>query len=420
MDDQDVPNLKKTFLSGLHFLIPIFVLIYLLVYVRFTASYSIFYATLSLILVNLLNKIIKESNFRNGLIVWYNQTIVGFEKGAINMVGVGIAIATAGVIVGAVGSTGLSTNLIIVIESIAKDNVMILLLLTIILCLLLGMGLPTTANYVVVASLMATVLVDVGNASGFIFPLIAVHLFVFYFGLMADVTPPVGLASYAAAAISGGDPLRTGAQAFWYSLRTGILPIVFLFNHELLLIGVENIWHALLIIATSLIGILIFTAATQGWFINKLRWYEIIIFLLISISFLSPDFVLNKFYPKYNYLELDKIENVKLDPKKEVRIKITRVSEYGERYKLFVIEKNTFDSEFNLEKYGISLIKENEKILVDNIKWNGMAKKSGIEMGDYITEFKTENSNRPSKNIVYPFAFLILLIFGYLNKRKNN
>ena len=420
MDDEDVPNLKKTFLSGLHFLIPIFVLIYLLVYMRFTASYSIFYATLSLILVNLLNKTIKESNLKNALIVWYNQTIVGFEKGAINMVGVGIAIATAGVIVGAVGSTGLSTNLIIVIESIAKDNVMILLFLTIILCLLLGMGLPTTANYVVVASLMATVLVDVGNASGFIFPLIAVHLFVFYFGLMADVTPPVGLASYAAAAISGGDPLRTGAQAFWYSLRTGILPIVFLFNHELLLIGVENIWHALLIIATSLIGILIFTAATQGWFINKLRWYEIIIFLLISISFLSPDFVLNKFYPKYNYLELDKIENVKLDPKKEVRIKITRLSEYGERYKLFVIEKNTFDSEFNLEKYGINLIKENKKILVDNIKWNGKAKKSGIEMGDYITEFKTENSNRPSKKIVYPFAFLILLIFGYLNKRRTN
>ena len=420
MDDEDVPNLKKTFLSGLHFLIPIFVLIYLLVYVRFTASYSIFYATLSLILVNLLNKTIKESNLKNALIVWYNQTIVGFEKGAINMVGVGIAIATAGVIVGAVGSTGLSTNLIIVIESIAKDNVMILLFLTIILCLLLGMGLPTTANYVVVASLMATVLVDVGNASGFIFPLIAVHLFVFYFGLMADVTPPVGLASYAAAAISGGDPLRTGAQAFWYSLRTGILPIVFLFNHELLLIGVENIWHALLIIATSLIGILTFTAATQGWFINKLRWYEIIIFLLISISFLSPDFVLNKFYPKYNYLELDKIENVKLDPKKEVRIKITRLSEYGERYKLFVIEKNTFDSEYNLDKYGINLIKENEKILVDNITWNGMAKKSGIEMGDYITEFKIENENRPNKKIVYPIALFLLLVFGYLNKRRTN
>jgi len=194
MDEKDVPNLKKTFLSGLHFLIPIFVLIYLLVYLRFTASYSIFYATVALIFVNLINKLIKQPNFQDALKTWFNQTIVGFEKGAINMVGVGIAIATAGVIVGAVGSTGLSTNLIVVIESVAKDNVAILLLLTIILCLLLGMGLPTTANYVVVASLMAMVLVDVGNASGFIFPLIAVHLFVFYFGLMADVTPPVGLA----------------------------------------------------------------------------------------------------------------------------------------------------------------------------------------------------------------------------------
>ena len=218
MDDSDVPHLKKTFLSGLHFLIPIFVLIYLLVYMRYTAAYSIFYATLSLILVNLINRLIKNSNLKAGLKDWYNQTVIGFQKGAINMVGVGIAIATAGVIVGAVGSTGLSTNLIIVIETIARDNVIILILLTIILCLLLGMGLPTTANYVVVASLMATVLVDVGNASGFIFPLIAVHLFVFYFGLMADVTPPVGLASYAAAAISGGDPLKTGLQAIWYSL----------------------------------------------------------------------------------------------------------------------------------------------------------------------------------------------------------
>tara|TARA_B100000945_G_scaffold205681_1_gene165405 strand:+ start:41 stop:1207 length:1167 start_codon:yes stop_codon:yes gene_type:complete len=387
---------------------------------RYTASYSIFYATLSLILVNLINKLIKESNLKNGITIWYNQTVVGFQKGAINMVGVGIAIATAGVIVGAVGSTGLSTNLIIVIESIAKDNVMILLFLTIILCLLLGMGLPTTANYVVVASLMATVLVDVGNASGFIFPLIAVHLFVFYFGLMADVTPPVGLASYAAAAISGGDPLRTGVQAFWYSLRTGILPIVFLFNHELLLIGVENIWHALLVIVTSLIGILVFTAATQAWFINRLRWYEIIIFFIISISFLSPEFILNKFYPKYNYLDLNKIQNLKLEPDKETRIKVTRVSEYGERYKLFVIEKNTFENQFNLKEYGMTLIEEDNKIKVDTLKWNGQAKKSGLEMGDYISEFKTENLNRPDKKIVYPIALFLLLIFGYLNKRRTS
>jgi len=418
MDDADIPNLKKTFLSGLHFLIPIFVLVYMLVYLRFTASYSIFFATVALIIVNLGYILFKSTDFKLAIKTWFNQTLVGFEKGALNMVGVGIAIATAGIIVGAVGSTGLSTNLIIVIEFIAKDNVVILLFLTIILCLILGMGLPTTANYVVVASLMATVLVDVGNASGFVFPLIAVHLFVFYFGLMADVTPPVGLASYAAAAISGGDPLKTGLQAFWYSLRTGILPIVFLFNHELLLIGIENVWHGLLVIITSLIGILVFTSATQAWFINRLRWYEIIIFLLISISLLAPEFILNKFYPKYNYMDINKIHLMKVDSNKEARFKVTRPSNYGERYKLFIIKKNTFETEYSLEQYGISLIRVENRVIVDTLQWNGKAKKSGFETGDYISEFKIENADRPNKGIIYPIAILLLIIFGYLNSRR--
>ena len=418
MDDADVPNLKKTFLSGLHFLIPIFVLVYMLVYLRFTASYSIFFATIALIIVNFGYIFFNNQDFNVAIKTWFNQTIVGFEKGALNMVGVGIAIATAGIIVGAVGSTGLSTNLIIVIEFIARDNIVILLFLTIILCLILGMGLPTTANYVVVASLMATVLVDVGNASGFVFPLIAVHLFVFYFGLMADVTPPVGLASYAAAAISGGDPLKTGLQAFWYSLRTGILPIVFLFNHELLLIGIENIWHGLLVIITSLIGILVFTSASQAWFINRLKWYEIVIFLLISISLLAPEFILNKFYPKYNYMDVNKIHLMKLDFNKEARFKVTRPSNYGERYKLFVIKKNTFETEYSLEQYGISLIKEDNRVIVDTLQWNGEAKKNGFETGDYISEFKLENSDRPNKGIIYPIAILLLIIFGYLNSRR--
>jgi TRAP transporter 4TM/12TM fusion protein len=423
MADIDVPNLKKTFFSGLHFLIPIFVLIYLLVFERFTASYSIFYATISLLIVNLANRLIKESNFKNAFKNWFNETVIGFEKGALNMVGVGIAIATAGVIVGAVGSTGLSTNLIIVIESIARDNVIILLFLTIILCLLLGMGLPTTANYVVVASLMATVLVDVGNASGYIFPLIAVHLFVFYYGLMADVTPPVGLASYAAAAISGGDPLRTGVQAFWYSLRTGILPIVFLFNHELLLIGIENIWHGLTVIITSLVGILVFTSATQGWFVSKLRWYEIIVFLFISLSLLAPEAVLNKFYPKFEQqqLSVEKIVPLSLEANREVHIKVTRPSEYGDRYKLFVINKKSFNQNFNIQDYGVGLTEENKKIIINKVSWNGLAKKSGIEIGDIISNFKVENLDRPNKAIVYPFALLFLFGFGYLNyKRKEN
>ena len=423
MDESDVPHLKKTFLSGLHFLIPVFVLIYMLVVMRFTASYSIFFATISLIVVNLAYRLFKQKNFKEGLRNWFSETVIGFQKGAINMVGVGISIATAGIIVGAVGSTGLSTNLILVIENVARDNIVILLFLTIILCLVLGMGLPTTANYVVVASLMATVLVNVGNASGYIFPLIAVHLFVFYFGLMADVTPPVGLASYAAAAISGGDPLRTGFQAFWYSLRTGILPIVFLFNHELLLIGIESIWHGLVVITTSLIGILVFTAATQRWFFNKLRWYEVVVFLIISLSLLAPEFVLNKFYPKFDQQQLSvkEIQSLYFDPDKEVHIKITRKTDYGERYKLFVINEGSFDDNFNLETYGIQLVKDKNNLIVKSLAQKSLAKKSGIQNRDIISNFKTENLERPNKGIVYPIALLFLFGFGYLNyKRKEN
>jgi hypothetical protein len=209
-------------------------------------------------------------------------------------------------------------------------------------------------------------------------------------------------------------------QAFWYSLRTAILPIVFLFNHELLLIGIENIWHGLLVIITSLIGILVFTAATQAWFINKMRWYEIIVFLLISLSFLRPDFVLDKFYPKFEYspLQISNLEMVILKPDRDVHIKATRNTDYGERYKLFVIKRSSFDENYSLKNYGINLVDQEGKVTIDTLDWKGLAKKDGMEMGDIITEFKIENLDRPNKAIVYPFALLFLFAFGYLNYRR--
>ena len=178
------------------------------------------------------------------------------------------------------------------------------------------------------------------------------------------------------------------------------------------------LFNYILIIITSLIGILVFTSATQAWFINRLRWYEIIIFLLISISLLAPEFVLNKFNPKYNYKDISQIHLIKFDPNKEARFKVTRPSNYGERYKLFVINKNTFQTEYSLEQYGISLIRENSRVIVDTLQWNGEAKKSGFENGDYISEFKLENADRPNKGIIYPIAILLLIIFGYLNSRR--
>ena len=427
LSENEIPLLGKTFIGGIHFLIPIFILVYLLLVERWTAATAVFYSILTLMLIIIVKEILSSHQKNLGIIdslnEGYNKIITGLEKGALNMVSVAIAIATAGIIVGAVASTGLSNNLIIIVEAIAGDNIIILLLLTALLCIILGMGLPTTANYLVVAALMAQVVVEVGGAAGYVFPLIAVHLYVFYFGLMADVTPPVGLASYAAAAISKADPIQTGIQAFWYSLRTAILPLVFIFNPELLLIGIENIWHGLTVIITSLIAILVFTAATQGWFINKLKLYEIVVFLIISLSLFRPDFILDKFTPKFEqkHLNANKIESLIFEPGREVHIKVTRRTGYGDRYKLFVIDKNIITENFNLEDYGINLVNDEGRITIDKLKWNSSAKKSGIETGDVISDFKVENLDRPNKAIVYPFSLLLLFGFGYLNyKRKEN
>ena len=424
LPESQIPPLGKTFLSGIHFLIPIFILVYLLLVERWTAASAVFYSILSLFFIIFIKEILTairlNQGFLNGIREGYNKVITGLEKGALNMISVAIAIATAGIIVGAVASTGLSNNLIVIVEAISGGNVITLLLLTAVLCIILGMGLPTTANYLVVAALMAQVVVEVGSASGYVFPLIAIHLYVFYYGLMADVTPPVGLASYAAAAISKADPIKTGVQAFWYSLRTGILPIVFIFNPELLLIGVENIWHALTIVVTSLTAILIFTAATQGWFINRLKWYEIVVFLLISMSLFRPGYILDKFYPKFEeqILKAEEVQSLTFDPKREVHLKVTRRTEYGDRYKLFIIEKDSFENNFNLEDYGINLINKEGRLTVDTLKWNGLAKNKGVETGDVISEFKIENLDRPNKAIIYPFSFLLILIFGYNNYRR--
>jgi len=424
LPDDQIPPLGKTFLSGIHYLIPIFILIYLLLIERWTAASSVFYSILSLMVIIIVREILsaKKNNLGpiDGLKLGINEIIAGLEKGAINMITVSIAIATAGIIVGAVSSTGLSNNLIVVVEAIAGDNIVILLALTAFLCIVLGMGLPTTANYLVVAALMSHVVVEVAGASGYAFPLIAVHLYVFYFGLMADVTPPVGLASYAASAISKADPIRTGIQAFWYELRTAILPVVFIFNNELLLIGIENIWHGLMVLVTSLLAILIFSSATQGWFVNKLRWYEIIIFIIISLSLFRPDYILNKFYPEYEYsqLQLNNLKSINLKTDRDVHIKVTRRTEYGDRYKLFIIKKDTFNENYSLKDYGINVVDQEGRMTIDTLKWNSLAKKSGIETGDVISEFKIENLDRPNKAIIYPFSLVTFLFFGYLNYRR--
>lgn len=154
--------------------------------------------------------------------------------------------------------------------------------------LILGMGLPTTANYIVVSTLMAPVIVTLGAEHGLIIPLIAVHLFVFYFGILADDTPPVGLAAFAAAAIAKSDPIRTGIQGFAYDIRTAILPFMFVFNTQLLLMGIDSWWHLMLTILSSITAMLLFSAATQGWWLTKTKWWEVVALLVLTFTFFRP------------------------------------------------------------------------------------------------------------------------------------
>src|SRR5690606_36557541 len=133
-------------------------------------------------------------------------------------------------------------------------SVLLMLLFTAFVCLVLGLGVPTTANYILVASLMAPVVVELGAQSGMIIPLIAVHLFVFYYGIMGDITPPVGLATFAAAAISGEDPIKTGIQGATYALRTVVLPFLWIFNPHLLLVGIDSVLEGIVVVVASTVA----------------------------------------------------------------------------------------------------------------------------------------------------------------------
>jgi TRAP-type uncharacterized transport system fused permease subunit len=234
---------------------------------RLSPGLSAFYAT-ALMIVILLTQRPLLATFRGrhdfGVATREGLTDLreGLVAGARNMIGIGVATAAAGIIVGTVTLTGIGLKMTEFVEFISGGYLILMLIFTAIISLILGMGLPTTANYIVVATLMAPVVVELGAQSGLIVPLIAVHLFVFYFGIMADVTPPVGLASFAAAAVSGGDPIKTGVTAFWYSMRTAALPFLFIFNTQLLLIGLTGWVDLVLNVVVATVAMLVFAAGT--------------------------------------------------------------------------------------------------------------------------------------------------------------
>jgi TRAP transporter 4TM/12TM fusion protein len=301
------PRLTPTLIGGLYFAIPIFILVWNLMVRtehldRLSPSLSAFWATIFMIIIALTHRPLKamfrgEGPMASVLDGW-KDFVNGLILGARNMIGIGVATGAAGIIVGTISLTGAHQVIGQVIEVISGGNLIILLVLVAVLSLILGMGLPTTANYIVVSSLMAPVIVSVGAQSGLIVPLIAVHMFVFYFGILADDTPPVGLAAYAAAAISRGDPIKTGIQGFAYDIRTALLPFLFIFNTDLLLIDV-GFAKAILVFFIALTAMLLFAAATQGYFIAKSRLWETAALLLIAFMLFRPGFFLDQISERY-------------------------------------------------------------------------------------------------------------------------
>ncbi len=314
----ELPALAKTFLRGMHYIIPLAVLVLYLVVLRRSAITSALFAIEALAVLMIVQRPIiaflgfhaqKQagnlaaeaalmptlvSAFYDGLRdIWD-----GLIAGARNMMSVGVATASAGIIVGVVTITGLVGRFVSVIDTISFGNVTLMLVLTAVTSMILGMGLPTTANYIVMATLTAPVIVQLGGDAGLIVPVLAAHLFVFYFGILADDTPPVGLAAYAGAAIAKSDPIRTGVQGFTYDLRTAILPFVFIFNIDLLMmagltesgdiIWINDIFQLLWIFAVALIAMFAFAAFIQGYFADRCNWIERLVLLAICIILFRP------------------------------------------------------------------------------------------------------------------------------------
>lgn len=291
--------------NGFHYLIPILYLLYELIVPRHSPDMAAFRATMVLLVIMLFQPLLtarrEKAPLKWGLIKGVLDIYEGMVAGARNMVSVAVATAAAGIVVGIVtmGLGGLVTD---IIDTLSMGNLYMMLGIVAVASLILGMGLPTTANYIVMASLTAPALVMLADLNGFAVPLIAAHLFCFYFGILADDTPPVGLAAYAASAIARSEPIPTGVQGFLYDIRTAVLPFMFIFNTDILLIGINSFPLAVYIFVMTCIGTCAFAAATQGWFIAKNRWYETLLLLLVCAMMFRPDFFGHQLRVENHYL----------------------------------------------------------------------------------------------------------------------
>jgi TRAP transporter 4TM/12TM fusion protein len=422
----ELPDLGSTAQAGYYYLLPIVVLMWCLVVERLSPALSAFWATLLLILIVLTQHPLKgffrgirgqEYSFGRG----WREMVTGMVSGGRNMIGIGVATAAAGIVVGTVTLTGIGLVMTDFVEFISGGNLMLILLFTAVISLILGMGLPTTANYIVVSTLMAPVIVSLGAQSGLIVPLIAVHLFVFYFGILADDTPPVGLAAFAAAGISGGDPIRTGIQGFAYDIRTAILPFIFIFNTELLMIGIGNWLHLTIVVFGAVVAMLTFAAATQRWFLTQNRWWETAALLVIAFTLFRPGYFWDKLYPPLTEkppAELIQLLD-RLAPGSQLRLELKGENMLGDEYTMTVMLPvgNEPTGAEKLAALGIETIEEDGKVIVDMVGFGSPAQKAKIDFDQEILSIQMP-TDRPNKEFMFIPALLLLALVWFFQRGR--
>jgi len=426
LEIERLPPLLLTLKTGYYFLLPLVALIWCLVVERLSPSLSAYWATMLLIFIVVTQRPLKgyfrktkgkEFSASQG----FMDLVVAMVGGARNMIGIGVATAAAGVVVGTVTLTGIGLVMTEFVEFISGGNLVLILLFTAVISLLLGMGLPTTANYIVVSTLMAPVIVDLGAKSGLLVPLVAAHLFVFFFGILADDTPPVGLAAFAAAGISGGDPIRTGIQGFGYDIRTAVLPFIFIFNNELLMIGVGTWYHFIIVVGGAVVGMLVFAAATQRYFLTKNRLWETAALLLVTFTLLRPGFWWDRIYPPLEEVKATRLEQIieKTEPGTHLRIEVAgedfRGRPFTKSLMLRVGDEPT--PKERMLAIGIETRVEDGRVFVDNIIFGSPAERAGMDFDQEILHVYIP-ADIPPKHLMFIPAFLLLALIWFLQRKR--
>ncbi len=421
----ELPEIGPTVKVGLYFLLPIVVLMWCLVVERFSPGLSAYWATLFMIFIVLtqrpLQAIFRGQDMAGEMKRGAWDCIDGLVTGARNMIGIGVATAAAGIVVGTITLTGIGQVMVEFVEFISGGNLLLALIFTAVICIVLGMGLPTTANYIVVSSLMAPVVVALAASNGLIVPLIAVHMFVFYFGILADDTPPVGLAAFAAAAIAKSDPIKTGIQGFAYDIRTAILPFLFIFNTQLLMIGISNVVELVLVIVSAVVAMLLFAAATQGYWLTKSRIWESIALLLVAFTLFRPGYWWDILYSPITNIEPTQIhkiaEQIPDQGKLQMRVAGESIDGYFVQKTILLPMGLEGEGQERLSLAGLEVRVEDSKVIADNVAFGSAAQEAGLDFDWQILDIQTE-AERPPKQLMFIPAILLLVLVGWIQRRR--